>query len=182
VATEVRTLAGRSASAAKEIKALIKDSVQKVADGSVFVSRSGQTLEQIVASVKKVSDIVAEIAAASREQSSGIAQVNRAVLQMDELTQQNAALVEQATTASQSMAHEAHSLHEMMGGYRLGDHARSTTSASHTNVAPEADTTNEEPAPRAKRRSPGRTRRRATGSAQVAAAVAVTEDGEWQEF
>jgi len=96
VATEVRTLAGRSATAAKEIKELIKDSVQKVADGSVFVSRSGQTLEQIVASVKKVSDIVAEIAAASREQSLGIAQVNRAVLQMDELTQQNAALVEQA--------------------------------------------------------------------------------------
>jgi hypothetical protein len=184
----VRTLAGRSASAAKEIKGLIKDSVQKVADGSVFVSRSGQTLEQIVASVKKVSDIVAEIAAASREQSSGIAQVNRAVLQMDELTQQNAALVEQATTASQSMAHEAHSLHEMMGGYRLGasvqpTSARATTTPRHTDVAPEPDSTNEEPAPRAKRRSPGRsTWSRATGSAQVATAIAVTEDGEWQEF
>jgi methyl-accepting chemotaxis protein len=96
VATEVRTLAGRSATAAKEIKGLIKDSVQKVADGAVFVRRSGQTLEQIVASVKKVSDIVAEIAAASREQSVGIAQVNRAVLSMDALTQQNAALVERA--------------------------------------------------------------------------------------
>src|SRR5215475_8781565 len=120
VATEVRTLAGRSASAAKEIKELIKDSVKKVEDGSVFVSRSGQTLEQIVASVKKVSDIVAEIAAASREQSAGIGQVNQAVLQMDELTQQNAALVEQATTASQTMAHEAHALYEMMGGYQLG--------------------------------------------------------------
>jgi methyl-accepting chemotaxis protein len=120
VATEVRTLAGRSASAARQIKELIADSVQKVKDGSVFVSRSGQTLEQIVTSVKKVSDIVAEIAAASREQSAGIAQVNRAVLQMDELTQQNAALVEQATTASQSMAHEAFGLHEMMAGYQLG--------------------------------------------------------------
>jgi len=121
VATEVRTLAGRSATAAKEIKELIKDSVKKVEDGSVYVARSGQTLEQIVASVKKVSDIVAEIAAASREQSAGIGQVNSAVLQMDELTQQNAALVEQATSASQAMAHEAHALHEMMGGYRLGD-------------------------------------------------------------
>jgi len=126
VATEVRTLAGRSASAAKQIKALIQDSVQKVADGTVFVSRSGQTLEQIVASVKKVSDIVAEIAAASREQSAGIAQVNSAVLQMDELTQQNAALVEQATTASQSMAHEAHALYEMMGSYQLAALAQST--------------------------------------------------------
>jgi methyl-accepting chemotaxis protein len=127
VATEVRTLAGRSASAAKQIKELIRDSVQKVNDGAVFVSRSGQTLEQIVASVKKVSDIVAEIAAASREQSAGIAQVNSAVLQMDELTQQNAALVEQATTASQSMAHGAYGLHEMMSTYQLATPAPSTS-------------------------------------------------------
>jgi methyl-accepting chemotaxis protein len=124
VATEVRTLAGRSATAAREIKTLITDSVKKVEDGSEFVSRSGQTLEQIVASVKKVSDIVAEIAAASREQSSGIAQVNQAVLQMDELTQQNAGLVGQATSASQSMAKEAHGLFELMGGYRLGELSR----------------------------------------------------------
>src|SRR3569833_82602 len=89
VASEVRNLAGRSATAAKEIKDLIQDSVRKVSDGSLLVTQFGQTLEQIVASVKKVSDIVAEIAAASREQSSGIEQVNRAVMQMDELTQQN---------------------------------------------------------------------------------------------
>ncbi|MBS0418258.1 MAG: HAMP domain-containing protein [Proteobacteria bacterium] len=127
VATEVRTLAGRSASAAKQIKELIRDSVQKVTDGALFVSRSGQTLEQIVASVKKVSDIVAEIAAASREQSAGIAQVNSAVLQMDELTQQNAALVEQATTASQSMAHGAYGLHEMMSTYQLATPAPPTS-------------------------------------------------------
>ncbi len=92
VATEVRSLAGRSATAAKEIKELIQDSVRKVEDGSLLVTQSGQTLEQIVLSVKKVSDIVAEIAAASREQSSGIEQVNKAVMQMDEMTQQNAAL------------------------------------------------------------------------------------------
>jgi methyl-accepting chemotaxis protein len=189
VATEVRTLAGRSANAAKEIKELIKDSVQKVEDGSVFVSRSGQTLEQIVASVKKVSDIVAEIAAASREQSLGIAQVNRAVLQMDELTQQNAALVEQATTASQSMAHEAHGLHEMIGGYRLDASRQPTaatpTAARHTRVAPEAADTNTQPAPRAQRRSQGSSWSGAAGSAQVAtaAAAAVAEgDSEWQEF
>ncbi|MFL6605981.1 MAG: methyl-accepting chemotaxis protein [Steroidobacteraceae bacterium] len=189
VATEVRTLAGRSATAAKEIKDLIKDSVKKVEDGSVYVTRSGQTLEQIVASVKKVSDIVAEIAAASREQSAGIGQVNQAVLQMDELTQQNAALVEQATSASQAMAHEAHALHEMMGAYQLGDLVRQQTSYTPSvtrtpDPRPAADAagdnTNEQPAPRNERRS-STTRSRASGNAQVAAAAA-DGDSEWQEF
>jgi len=123
VASEVRNLAGRSATAAKEIKELIQDSVKKVEDGSVLVTQSGQTLEQIVAAVKKVSDIVAEIAAASREQSSGIEQVNRAIMQMDELTQQNAALVEQATAASQAMAQQSGELNEMMNRYHLTDSA-----------------------------------------------------------
>src|SRR6185369_6218372 len=95
--------------------------VRKVGDGSLLVTQSGQTLEQIVMSVKKVSDIVAEIAAASREQSSGIEQVNKAVMQMDELTQQNAALVEQATAASQSMADQARELTVMMGKYQVSD-------------------------------------------------------------
>ena len=121
VATEVRSLASRSASAAKEIKNLIQDSVRKVEDGSLLVTQSGQTLEQIVAAIKKVSDIVAEIAAASREQSSGIEQVNKAVMQMDEMTQQNAALVEQATAASQSMSEQARELNEMMGKYKLNE-------------------------------------------------------------
>ncbi|HEY7887482.1 MAG TPA: methyl-accepting chemotaxis protein [Steroidobacteraceae bacterium] len=119
VASEVRSLAGRSATAAKEIKELIQDSVRKVEDGSVLVTQSGQTLEKIVASVKKVSDIVAEIAAASREQSSGIEQVNRAVMQMDELTQQNAALVEEATAASQAMAEQVRGLNEMLGRFQV---------------------------------------------------------------
>lgn len=117
VAAEVRSLAGRSATAAKEIKELIQDSVQKVEDGSSLVTQSGQTLEQIVTSVKKVSDIVAEIAAASREQSAGIEQVNKAVMEMDEMTQQNAALVEQATAASQSMAEQARHLTTLMDRY-----------------------------------------------------------------
>jgi methyl-accepting chemotaxis protein len=119
VASEVRALASRSATAAKEIKELIQDSVSKVGDGASLVTQSGQTLEQIVSSVKKVSDIVAEIAAASREQSAGIDQVNKAVMQMDEMTQQNAALVEQATAASQSMAGQAGDLNGMMERYRL---------------------------------------------------------------
>jgi methyl-accepting chemotaxis protein len=120
VASEVRSLAGRSATAAKEIKELIQDSVRKVEDGSVLVTQSGQTLEKIVAAVKKVSDIVAEIAAASREQSSGIEQVNRAVMQMDELTQQNAALVEEATAASQAMAEQVRGLNEMLARFQVG--------------------------------------------------------------
>ena len=119
VAGEVRSLAGRSATAAKEIKQLIQDSEQKVRDGALLVTQSGQTLEQIVASVKKVSSIVADIAAASREQSAGIEQVNRAVAQMEEITQQNAALVEQATTSSKDMAEAASRLNQMMSRYRL---------------------------------------------------------------
>ncbi len=121
VASEVRSLAGRSATAAKEIKGLIQDSVRKVEDGSARVTQSGHTLEEIVASVKKVSDIVAEIAAASREQSSGIEQVNRAVMQMDELTQQNATVVEQATTAARNMTGLTQSLNQSMARYRLAE-------------------------------------------------------------
>ena len=132
VATEVRSLAGRSATAAKEIKELIQDSVRKVGDGSLLVTQSGQTLEQIVMSVKKVSDIVAEIAAASREQSSGIEQVNKAVMQMDEMTQQNAALVEQATAASQSMADQARELTGMMEKYQVGDSGSGMSTARAT--------------------------------------------------
>jgi methyl-accepting chemotaxis protein len=119
VAAEVRNLASRSATAAKEIKALIQDSVRKVDDGSVLVAESGKALEEIVGAVKKVSDIIGEIAAASREQSSGIEQVNRAVMQMDEVTQQNAALVEQATAASHAMAEQAKALNELMSRYHV---------------------------------------------------------------
>jgi methyl-accepting chemotaxis protein len=121
VATEVRNLAGRSATAAKEIKALIQDSVAKVDEGSKLVDESGRTLEEIVNAVKKVTDIVAEISAASREQSSGIEQVNKAVMQMDETTQQNAALVEQAAAASQAIVEQAQSLNEIIAGYQVGE-------------------------------------------------------------
>ena len=119
VASEVRKLAQRSADAAKEIKALITDSVTKVEDGSQLVERSGQTLQDIVGAVKKVSDIVAEIAAAAREQASGIEQVNKAILQMDQATQQNAALVEETATASQAMGDQAKELQKLMGFFKL---------------------------------------------------------------
>ncbi|HEX6636803.1 MAG TPA: methyl-accepting chemotaxis protein, partial [Steroidobacteraceae bacterium] len=120
VATEVRNLAGRSATAAKEIKALIVDSVAKVEEGTRLVDESGKTLDEIVNSVKKVTDIVAEIAAASREQSSGIEQVNKAVMQMDTTTQQNAALVEEAAAASQAIVEQAQSLATMVEQYKVG--------------------------------------------------------------
>jgi methyl-accepting chemotaxis protein len=123
VATEVRGLAGRSATAAKEIKALIHDSVQRVEVGSGLVAESGTTLSQIVLSVKKVADIVAEITAASREQSAGIDQVNRAVMQLEELNQQNAGLVEQATSASQSMAEQARGLDQSMERFAVAQQA-----------------------------------------------------------
>jgi methyl-accepting chemotaxis protein len=128
VASEVRNLAGRSATAAKEIKALIQDSVKKVDEGSSLVTQSGATLEQIVSAVKKVTDIVAEIAAASHEQSSGIEQVNKAVMQLDELTQQNAALVEEASAASQAMAEQARGLNDALAKYSVDDSRRVETS------------------------------------------------------
>jgi methyl-accepting chemotaxis protein len=107
VATEVRTLAQRSANAAKEIKALIDDAVVSVNEGSGLVGSAGSTMKEIVESTQKVSDILTEVAAASKEQSDGIEQVNRAVIQMDEVTQQNAALVEQTTAAALSLAEQA---------------------------------------------------------------------------
>ena len=124
VATEVRKLAQRSADAAKEIKALITDSVAKVEDGSKLVEQSGQTLQEIMTAVKKVSDIVAEIAAAAREQASGIEQVNKAILQMDQVTQQNAALVEETAAASQSMGEQARELQGLMTFFRLETQAQ----------------------------------------------------------
>ena len=121
VASEVRTLAGRSADAAKEIKGLITDSVEKVEQGSELVDASGKTLEEIVTGVKKVTDIISEIAASSQEQANGIEQVNSAVMQMDETTQQNAALVEEATAASVSMQEQAQGLEQLVGQFKIGD-------------------------------------------------------------
>ncbi|HLS81166.1 MAG TPA: methyl-accepting chemotaxis protein, partial [Steroidobacter sp.] len=132
VATEVRNLAQRSASAAKEIKDLINDSVDKVKIGSELVDESGRTLAEIMESVKKVTDIVAEIAAASEEQSAGIEQVNNAVSQMDNTTQQNAALVEQASAASKSMEQQSTTLQAQIGYFRTREAGYSVHSgASH---------------------------------------------------
>ncbi len=123
VATEVRTLAQRSAAAAKEIKELIDDSVSKVDVGTELVDQAGQTMDEIVQSVKRVTDIMTEISAASQEQSAGIEQVNQAVTQMDEVTQQNAALVEQAAAASESMIEQTDSLMQAVAFFDFGQQA-----------------------------------------------------------
>ena len=119
VAAEVRNLAQRSATAAKEIKTLIQDSAHKVQEGSSLVNESGSTLEEVVASVKRVADIIGEISAASQEQASGVEQVNKAVTQLDQITQQNAALVEETAAASQAMTEQAQSLRVQVGRLQL---------------------------------------------------------------
>ncbi|MBS0587657.1 MAG: MCP four helix bundle domain-containing protein [Proteobacteria bacterium] len=119
VATEVRTLAQRSAAAAKEIKELISDSVAKVEDGTRLVDEAGATMDEIVSAVKRVTDIMSEISAASQEQSSGIEQVNQAVTQMDEVTQQNAALVEEAAAAAESMQDQTQALTQAVSTFKL---------------------------------------------------------------
>ena len=204
VASEVRNLAGRSATAAKEIKELIQDSVRKVGDGSVLVTQSGQTLEKIVSAVKKVSDIVAEIAAASREQAAGIEQVNRAVTQMDELTQQNAALVEQATAASQAMVEQVGGLNAMLSRFDVSATQVTPVPLSTAAAAPGSASVTANAAPhmsrsaaRVERRGASRpwtARRSALGSPapalgpakQAAAARSAPalqdDDAEWQEF
>jgi methyl-accepting chemotaxis protein len=158
VATEVRNLAGRSANAAKEIKGLINDSANKVKAGSELVDQSGKALAEIVESVKKVTDIVAEIAAASSEQSAGIDQVNHAVLQMDEMTQQNAALVEESAAAARAMHEQATELSRQVAFFQIAGQASAKPSAK----GPRKDVAQEEmetvfaavrsaPAPRAPR-------------------------------
>jgi methyl-accepting chemotaxis protein len=119
VAAEVRSLAQRSAAAAKEIKGLIESSSHKVGTGSELVVRAGQTMSEVVASVRRVSDVIAEITSASQEQSAGIEQVNQAIAQMDQVTQQNAALVEEAAAAAGAMQDQAGDLARSVSVFRL---------------------------------------------------------------
>lgn len=121
VAAEVRNLAGRSATAAKEIKELIRNSVGKIESGTELVGETGNRLTEIVESIKMVSDNVGEIAAASREQSEGITQVNRAILEMDDMTQQNASLVEEAAAASETVDNQAGELLQLISFFQVGD-------------------------------------------------------------
>jgi methyl-accepting chemotaxis protein len=127
VAAEVRNLAQRSASAAKEIKGLIDDSVSKVNAGSSLVGEAGNTMQEVVASVKRVTDIMGEIAAASQEQTRGIEQVNQAITQMDQVTQQNAALVEEAASAAQSMREQAVGLVDAVSVFKIAADGEAAT-------------------------------------------------------
>ncbi|MBW8306046.1 MAG: chemotaxis protein [Thiobacillus sp.] len=138
VASEVRNLAQRSAGAAKEIKALIEDSVGKVDAGGKLVDEAGKTMEEIVSSVKRVTDIMSEIAAASQEQSSGIEQVNQAIGQMDDVTQQNAALVEEAAAAAESLQDQAARLAEAVSVFKLEGAAYSARPARAVTALPKA--------------------------------------------
>ena len=201
VATEVRNLAGRSATAAKEIKELINDSVTKVKVGSELVDESGKTLEEIVTGVKKVGDIIAEIAAASSEQSSGIEQVNRAVTAMDEVTQQNAALAEETSAASASMSDKAREMADMVAFFKVTGHTQSrpADSKSHTGGTSVRAQAAVAPAPRkAATTAPSRTAVASAASAKpvapkkVAAVAApprkapppspAFDEDEWEEF
>ena len=136
VASEVRNLAQRSASAAKEIKTLIGDSVEQVEIGSRLVHDAGKTMDEVVTSVRQVADIMQEITAASAEQSAGIEQVNQAVLQMDQVTQQNAALVEEAAAAAESLQDQAQILTELVGVFRLHAQAQQLPVVAASNVTP----------------------------------------------
>ncbi|VVE53565.1 Methyl-accepting chemotaxis protein II [Pandoraea iniqua] len=137
VAGEVRTLAQRSAAAAKEIKELIEASNGRVQDGSILVAQAGQTMHDVVQAVRRVTDIMGEISAASSEQSHGIEQVSRAVTQMDEVTQQNAALVEQAAAAAASMEDQAHQLDAAVAAFRMatGQHVETASGPLRTQTA-----------------------------------------------
>ena len=187
VATEVRTLAGRSATAAKEIKALIGDSVAKVEEGSKLVDESGRALGDIGTAVKRVTDVVAEIAQASEEQAAGIEQVNKAVIQMDEMTQQNAALVEEASAASEAIVGQATQLADLVTRYDVGAEPAAAARPARPARTPHAPTPTVAAERRAGRR-PWQTRAKAP-AAKVAddapprkVAAGGGGDGVWNEF
>ena len=181
VAGEVRSLAQRSADAAKEIKLLINASVERVEHGTALVDQAGKTMGEIVGAIKRVTDIVGEISSASAEQSSGVAQVGEAVTQMDQATQQNAALVEESAAAAESMKQQAHQLVEAVAVFKLrqGEHAQRVATPARA----------AEPAAQAKveRRGPNRAtnvaRLPAAKPAQAApAAGQATGTDEWESF
>ncbi|WP_243488812.1 methyl-accepting chemotaxis protein [Massilia violaceinigra] len=182
VASEVRNLAQRSAAAAKEIKTLIGDSVEKVERGSKLVGQAGVTMDEVVASVKRVTDIMGEIANASQEQSAGIEQVNMSIIEMDSMTQQNAALVEQAAAAAQSLQDQASELAHVVSIFKLieGEEAHVAASPAMVVAAP-ARPAKAAPLrvakPAAKRPAPA-----ASAAAKPKKAAATTSNDEWEEF
>jgi methyl-accepting chemotaxis protein len=171
VASEVRSLAQRSSQAAKDIKDLIISSSSQVKGGVDLVNKAGEALGEITESIKQVAHIVSEIAGASVEQSSGIEQVNKALGQMDEMTQQNSALVEENAATAKTLEHQAQAMAERIGHFRLdGVRARRTAAATS------------QPAPQAPRTAPARAPKQAVaGRARTAAATALKQE-DWSEF
>ncbi len=164
VASEVRNLASRSAEAAKEIKQLIHDSVGRVEQGSTQVEQAGQTMHEVVASIRRVTDIMGEISAASTEQSQGVAQIGEAVQQMDQVTQQNAALVEEMAAAASSLRSQAQELVSVVSVFRLAEGHTATTLTTAQPPAPAAQTARKLPASTA----PARLSARPTPQARTA--------------
>ena len=188
VASEVRNLAQRSAAAAKEIKQLISDSVEKVENGNRQVEDAGRTMKEIVTSVRRVTDIMSEISAASAEQSSGIDQVNLAITQMDEVTQQNAALVEEAAAAAESLEEQSRELHDMLTVFKLasGGSADQQLAPPHRRTAhpakpPIKSTLAPAVASAPKRNIPPRTSKPSLSSSVTSAPTGGNDD-DWQEF
>jgi len=176
VAAEVRNLAQRSAAAAKEIKTLIGDSVDKVEVGTKLVDEAGKTMEEIVNAVKRVTDIMSEISAASNEQSTGIEQVNQAITQMDEVTQQNAALVEEAAAAAESLEEQAQLLATSVSVFKL-DHSTGGHQQARRIAAPQPASH-----PAEKHVAATATRKPATKAKALPAKSGKKDDGEWEEF
>jgi methyl-accepting chemotaxis protein len=182
VAGEVRSLAQRSAAAAKEIKGLIDNTVSKVSDGANLVEQAGGTMQELVVSVQRVTDIMSDIASASREQSVGIDQVNKAIAQMDEVTQQNAALVEEAAAAAGSLEDQARSLLDTVSTF--------TVASDAVKLAPSAATPAlHAPAPKPAVQAPRaaasahRPKALATGNGHAPNAVpAAVDNDDWEQF
>ena len=191
VATEVRNLAQRSAAAAKDIKALITDSVEKVGSGSALVNEAGATMNEIVTSVRRVTDIISEISSAGREQEIGIEQINTAVAEMDNVTQQNAALVEQAAAASQAMQEQAVKLAEMVAVFQVSGSSAAPRAPARAPAAaaPAAATAAAQPALKLAAKPAARPAAKpaAQAAARPAAArpapkAAADRNDEWEEF
>ena len=176
VASEVRTLAQRSAAAAKEIKTLIGDSVDRVDLGAKLVDQAGETMEQVVESIRRVTDIMAEITHASQEQTGGIEQVNAAIGQMDQVTQQNAALVEESAAAAASMQDQAAKLAQVVGVFKLDAHAAPAVAAA---APARALAVRAKPAARPVKAVPAAPAAKAKPAARAAATAGADE---WEEF
>ena len=179
VATEVRNLAQRSAAAAKEIKALIDDSVEKVGSGTKLVEQAGSTMNEVVSSIKQVTDIVGEISAATQEQNDGIAQVHQSITQMDETTQQNSALVEETAAAAQTLRDQADALERVVSAFTIGAQQVAYTPPPARPVArsaPVAKPARPKPVVKAAAKP------LASPAQKAKTTAAATSSGEWEEF